>query len=811
MMSVARKLNHKVYRENAVKRCTSVSFPRSGHHLLVNCLTKYYSRNLHFENFSGNNNLHEILEAGPLRYCEYYKHCRHNPCTDPNANFQKVHDFHLFKSHHQKSLNLNQDEIRIDNRRKYIIQFRENAVASIVSEYKRSLNSGQFFKKGIEDSESFFTAFNADYFEFWKRFMDKWVLNLPKNAIAISYESFLANPESALVDVLKFLGEPDPDIIFLREVIEKMNISPKNDYREFKYYESYLDEMNQNAKTDLQKQLKSLNHTIRNKISTLPPHTKKNMNKPELNRPVNEKLKASYEKSLIYEKALQSIEDSLNSKIEIIKLKNERIDQLEDALAVLKSDIEALRNKSINDSVKDSDFKKLESQLKEQIETSSEQNAALVKKLQEENTINQALSKKLQKTKNKRNLLKAKLKQFNEQSEQLIQLKESQNNLVGDLKQAHEANAKLENQLKESQNKLVEDLKQAHEANAELETQLKRLNKKHKNKFRLKTEKLEKNKKRVKILQAKIIDTENKTQALEKLNSDLYTQLKTSKEQYTSKISALEIKEIENEKTIDLAGKQIQTLEGYLQSKIDEFDELRIDNEANLEKIKELETLNSEQLNQTYKLNEELNLLYNIQDKQELQLKVLIEANRNFTDQLNKEQSQNQALEKHAASGLEELRQLRKAYTVLRTELDSSNKTNNGLRESNEIQKNLIAEQQTEYNELHESMVADKTALHTQLSGLSKQNNTLKQQISKLENLIESRDLELHLRANYLLSKTKELTERQNDLDNLQISNIRSQSEIAKIKASYSWKIGWKITRLIEKTLGWLPFVKNRT
>ena len=121
------------------------------------------------------------------------------------------------------------------------------------------------------------------------------------------------------------------------------------------------------------------------------------MNKPELNRPVNEKLKASYEKSLIYEKALQSIEDSLNSKIEIIKLKNERIDQLEDALAVLKSDIEALRNKSINDSVKDSDFKKLESQLKEQIETSSEQNAALVKKLQEENTINQALSKKLQK------------------------------------------------------------------------------------------------------------------------------------------------------------------------------------------------------------------------------------------------------------------------------------------------------------------------------------------------------------------------------------------------------------------------------
>ena len=248
MMSVARKLNHKVYRENAVKRCTSVSFPRSGHHLLVNCLTKYYSRNLHFENFSGNNNLHEILEAGPLRYCEYYKHCRHNPCTDPNANFQKVHDFHLFKSHHQKSLNLNQDEIRIDNRRKYIIQFRENAVASIVSEYKRSLNSGQFFKKGIEDSESFFTAFNADYFEFWKRFMDKWVLNLPKNAIAISYESFLANPESALVDVLKFLGEPDPDIIFLREVIEKMNISPKNDYRDFKYYESYLDEMNQNAK-----------------------------------------------------------------------------------------------------------------------------------------------------------------------------------------------------------------------------------------------------------------------------------------------------------------------------------------------------------------------------------------------------------------------------------------------------------------------------------------------------------------------------------------------------------------------------------
>ena len=83
-----------------------VSFPRSGHHLLVNFLQRYF--------------------GGRFAYCEYYNHCQQQPCANPANNLQKSHDFGL--------------ELPADGAGDYLLQYR-HPLYSITSNYFLHLRS----------------------------------------------------------------------------------------------------------------------------------------------------------------------------------------------------------------------------------------------------------------------------------------------------------------------------------------------------------------------------------------------------------------------------------------------------------------------------------------------------------------------------------------------------------------------------------------------------------------------------------------------------------------------------------------------
>ncbi|MDA9263413.1 hypothetical protein N9P71_01010 [Saprospiraceae bacterium] len=61
----------------------------------------------------------------------------------------------------------------------------------------------------------------------------------------------------------------------------------------------------------------------------------------------NEKMKSNYEKAKVYEKALDSIEDSLSSKVNIIKLKDEKIEQLQNRIQKLNELIKSLQEATL--------------------------------------------------------------------------------------------------------------------------------------------------------------------------------------------------------------------------------------------------------------------------------------------------------------------------------------------------------------------------------------------------------------------------------------------------------------------------------
>src|SRR4030042_821818 len=80
------------------RKTVCVTFPRSGHHMLVRLLTRYYAGEL--GPLQDSPKIQKLAakhhyRAGKLCYCEYYDHCRTVPCSDTNTNFQKTHALDL--------------------------------------------------------------------------------------------------------------------------------------------------------------------------------------------------------------------------------------------------------------------------------------------------------------------------------------------------------------------------------------------------------------------------------------------------------------------------------------------------------------------------------------------------------------------------------------------------------------------------------------------------------------------------------------------------------------------------------------------
>jgi len=238
-----------------------ITFPRSGHHLLVNCLLKYFSRDINYPATEGHltfKQCRQVLHAGDFHYCEYYNHCKSIPCTDPTVNFQKYHDIHM--------------GFEFDRAKKFVIQYR-HPIETIVSYYNFLILTSKELGMCIEDNEKNWSNFiytdkpysylfssltssviyeikrNVTHLLYrmgiffpnqllrdWKRFVKKWVINSNSdNSIFVYYGDLVNKPVDTLKEVISFMNPTRPIDEVLLEKIAQI-VYKKNSVQSFKYY-----------------------------------------------------------------------------------------------------------------------------------------------------------------------------------------------------------------------------------------------------------------------------------------------------------------------------------------------------------------------------------------------------------------------------------------------------------------------------------------------------------------------------------------------------------------------------------------------
>lgn len=156
-----------------------VSWPRSGHHMLVRLLQLYFGPDLGYCDFYGGKPWVDEIET-----C-----CKQIPCMHAERIWlTKNHDFEL---------NLPQ----IPNQ-KYLIQYRDFA-PSVVSNFEL------FVRNGGEDSALAFRKFASGEFTRYLGFVERWVTSeFAAGQLHLNYSVFLSNPQNELSRAVAFL-KPD--------------------------------------------------------------------------------------------------------------------------------------------------------------------------------------------------------------------------------------------------------------------------------------------------------------------------------------------------------------------------------------------------------------------------------------------------------------------------------------------------------------------------------------------------------------------------------------------------------------------------
>ena len=199
---------HNTTLHNQIFRTESISYPRSGHGTLHNTLKYYFGQRLNY------------CAGMPEANCG----CTSVPCTNPETNFSKNHDFDVCKGR----------GIGIRSEQRYLIQYR-NPVRSIVSNYYLYLSS-----RSNEDSLKQWYFFAQAGIVYWNRFIDKWLLDSQSKAdklMACPYEKLVENPTRSINDVIKFMTNDDANPKYLRKAIKKVNIRPLNRYFNFHHFD----------------------------------------------------------------------------------------------------------------------------------------------------------------------------------------------------------------------------------------------------------------------------------------------------------------------------------------------------------------------------------------------------------------------------------------------------------------------------------------------------------------------------------------------------------------------------------------------
>ena len=203
-----------------------ISFPRSGHHMLIRRLTEYFSIISssdvcirHHSRKSSDIN----TDKNSFVYCEFYNACQTSPCIDERCNFQKSHDFSL--------------DLPIKNEQYYLVQIR-NPIDAITSLFELSLKTGWY---NLKDTPECWEEFFDTQLRFYQQFYNKWVRQKKNNIDVFWYDSFLENPASHLVRAIELL---DKQHNIDMQLVDKLcgDISLLSNHKKFRYYSIFMEE-----------------------------------------------------------------------------------------------------------------------------------------------------------------------------------------------------------------------------------------------------------------------------------------------------------------------------------------------------------------------------------------------------------------------------------------------------------------------------------------------------------------------------------------------------------------------------------------
>ncbi len=231
-----------------MRKVQGVSFPRSGHHLLIRDLISYFGpRSGSSSDGAFGMNIYERLslfsktyrnawqhfpasKKNAFVYCEYYSHCNNIPCINPHNTFQKSHDFHL--------------DLPRNDQLFYLVQIRE-PLPAIISWFELSLKH-EFPRQGLEeepaDTKEYWHKFYAKKLEFYFGFLEKWILpGENDNLIIIDYDDYTTNRLASLKKILSFI-EPgkEVDMWHLEKSLEQLKT--KRTTKNFRHLDPFLSE-----------------------------------------------------------------------------------------------------------------------------------------------------------------------------------------------------------------------------------------------------------------------------------------------------------------------------------------------------------------------------------------------------------------------------------------------------------------------------------------------------------------------------------------------------------------------------------------
>lgn len=199
-----------------------ISWPRSGHHLLVRLLELYFD--------------------DAFTYCDPYAKkpgcCGTIPCQKRDSvNFTKSHDFQL--------------DVPQVKGLKYLVQYREFS-SSVVSNFEL------YVLHGGEDSMRGFKDFASSEFSRYLDFLDKWVFSdFAKGVFLLDYATLVSSPAEVLAEVAMYIA-PDFELsperidwaisVVGAEKVERAKLVKKpgagvhasRDVRQFRFYDQKL-------------------------------------------------------------------------------------------------------------------------------------------------------------------------------------------------------------------------------------------------------------------------------------------------------------------------------------------------------------------------------------------------------------------------------------------------------------------------------------------------------------------------------------------------------------------------------------------